>query len=201
MNFFLASKRVVPSTKNAIVIGNSLGHDLTLNNGQYHHVNTRTLVEGLGPCIKLTAWGGKDKFEAHSAPELENLNNIRQRVSDIIEGLRGRMRKSLDEIHAFITGGIEYNPHNPVSEKSMDLIETIYEALQKEGIPTSVIAAQRGDGLKTRLNSLVLNNNMYIYGKPVDEVLASDKKNIKEALEDKFDFVEFADNFSINTLK
>ena len=79
MNFYLASKKVIPTTKNAIVIGNSLGHDLTLSNGQYHHINTRTLVEGLGPCIKLTAWGGKDKFEAHSAPELENAvkNNIK----------------------------------------------------------------------------------------------------------------------------
>ncbi len=111
------------------------------------------------------------------------------------------MRKSMDEIHAFITGGIEYNPHNPVSEKSMDLIETTYEALQKEGIPTSVIAAQRGDGIKTRLNTLVLNNNMYIFGKPVDDVLASDKSNLKEALEDHFDFVEFADDFSVKALK
>ena len=201
MNFYLASKKVIPTTKNAIVIGNSLGHDLTLNKGQYHHVNTRTLVEGLGPCIKLTAWGGKDKFEAHSAPELESINNIGERISDIIEGLRGRMKKSMDEIHAFITGGIEYNPHNPVSEQSMDLIETIYEALQKEGVPTSVIAAQRSDGIKTRLNTLVLNNNMYIFGKPIDDVLASDKNNLKEALEDHFDFVEFSKDFSVNTLK
>ena len=83
----------------------------------------------------------------------------------------------------------------------MDLIETIYEALQKEGIPTSVIAAQRSDGIKTRLNTLVLNNNMYIFGKPIDDVLASDKNNLKEALEDHFDFVEFSKDFSVNTLK
>ncbi len=201
MNFFLASQKVVPTTKQAIVIGNSLGHDLTLNKGQYHHVNTRTLVEGLGPCIKLTVWGGKDKFEAHSAPELENINSVGQRVSNIIEGLRGRMRQSMDEIHAFITGGIEYNQHSRVSQQSMDLIETIYEALQQEGVPTSVIAAQRGDGIKTRLNTLVLNNNMYIFGKPIDDVLASDKNNLKEALEDHFDFVEFANDFSVKTLK
>ena len=201
MNFYLASKQVIPTTKNAIVIGNSLGHDLILSKGQYHHVNTRTLVEGLGPCIKLTAWGGKDKFEAHSAPELENIDNIGERISNIIEGLRGRMRKSFDDIHAFITGGIEYNPQKPESEKSMSLIEEMYEALQKEGIPTSVIAAQKSDGINTRLKTLVFNNNMYIYGKPVDNILASEKSNLTEAIEDHFDFVEFADGFSISTLK
>jgi len=201
MNFYLASQKVIPDTKSAIVIGNSLGYDLILGKGKYHNVNTRTLVEGLGPCIKLTAWGGKDKFEAHSAPELENINNIEQKINDIIDGLRGRMRKSFDDIHAFITGGIEYNPQNPVSEKSMNLIEKIYEALQKEGVPTSVIAAQKSDGLNTRLNTLGFNNNMYIYGKPIDEVLLSDKTDLKEALEDNFDFVEFADDFLVSSLK
>lgn len=201
MKFYLVSQKLAPTTKQAIVIGNTLGHDLTLSHGKYHNVSTKTMVEGLGPCLKLTAWGGKDKFEAHSAPELEPIEAVGDRIRNIVEVLRGRMKNSFDEVHAFITGGVEYNHDNPVSKQSMDLLEEMYESLAKEGVPTTVIAAQRGDGLKTRISSIAYQDKDFIFGKPIDDVLSSDKQTLEEALNNHFDFVELDKNFSLNVIK
>lgn len=200
MKIVLASKQFIPTTKTATIIGDSLGHDLFLNKGQYHHLNTRTQVKGLGPCIKLTAWAEKNKFEAHSAPEMEPIEAVGKRISEMVEGLRGRLRNSFNEVHAFLTGGIERNPNNPDSELSMDLLEEMYKALKKEGVPTSVIAAQKGDGLNTRINTLAFKDNMYIYGKPIDDVINS-KSSLKDALEERFAFVELSDNTPVSILK
>ena len=193
MKIILSSRKLVPSIKNATIIGNSLGHDLTLSNGKIHNMATRILVEGIGPCAKLTMWGGKQKFEAHTAPELESIENIGQSISKIIENMRGKMKHSFDELHAFILGGIEYDKSNPVSKQSMDLIEGMYDALGKEGIPTTVVAGQRGNGLKTRIDSFSQNDNIFVYGKPIDDVINSKTQTLEDALNENFDFVELAD--------
>ncbi len=193
INIVLAAEKVIPTAKNAVVIGNSLGHDLTLNHGQYHHLNTKTLVEGVGPCARLMMWAGKHKFDAHTAPELEPLEGVRQQISTVVENLRSKIKNSFDEVHAFITGGIEYNSQNPVSKQSLDLIEEMYEAMQKEGVPTTVIACQRGDGLKTRLNSLSYQENIFVTGKPIDNVINSKNSSLEDTLNEYFDFVEISD--------
>lgn len=200
MKIVLASKQFIPTTKTATVIGDSLGHDLFLNKGQYHHLNTRTQVKGLGPCIKLTAWAEKNKFEAHSAPELEPIEAVGARISEMVEGLRARLRNSFNDVHAFITGGIERNPNNPVSEQSMDLLEEMYEALMKEGVPTSVIAAQRGNSINSRIDTLTFKDNMFMYGKPIDDVLNSNA-SLKDALEERFAFVELSDKIPVSIMK
>ena len=200
MKIILASKHLIPTTKTATVIGDSLGHDLFLHKGQYHHLNTRTQVKGLGTCVNLTAWAENNKFEAHSAPEIEPIEAVGNRIRDMVEGLRGKLRNSMNEVHAFLTGGIERNPNNPDSELSMDLLEEMYEALIREGVPTSVIAAQKGDGLNTRINTLTFKDNMYIYGKPIDDVISS-KSELKEALNKHFAFVKLSEDTPVRILK
>lgn len=192
MNIVLASKQIIPTTNNALIVGNSLGYDLTLSHGKMYNLSSKTLVEGLRTCAKLTIWAGKNKFEARTAPELEPINAINQKISEIVENLRGKLRNTFDEVHAFITGGVEYNPKNPVSQQSLDLLNEMYESLQKEGVPTTVIAAQRGDGLKTRINSMSYKNKIFVYGKPIDDVINSKKSSIQDALDDAFDFVELS---------
>ena len=82
----------------------------------------------------------------------------------------------------------------------MDLIEEMYESLTKEGVPTSVIAAQRGDGVNSRLNTFSYKDNLYIYGKPIDDVINS-KEGLKDALNNRFAFVEISDNTPVSILK
>lgn len=200
MNIVLASKKFVPTTKQAMEIGSSLGHDLLLNKGKYHHINTRTQVKGLATCTSLTAWAEKVKYEAHSAPELEPLEAVENRINEILDGIRDRLNDTFSEIHAFITGGIEYNPKNPVSEKSMSLIEEMYDILSEKGVQTSVIAGQRGDGVNTRINTLSFKDNIFMYGKPIDDVLDA-KIDLKDALNKHFDFVELSDDISVSALK
>ena len=142
-------------------------------------------------------WAGKDKFEAHSAPEIEPIQNVADNISKIIENLRGRLRNSFDEVHAFITGGIQYDSHNPVSQQSMDLLEEMYEALAKEGVPTTVIAAQKSDGLKTRLNSVSFKDNIFVYGKPIDNIINSKIQPLEDRLGEEFDFIELDNKIPI----
>ena len=201
MNIIVSTKQFLPTTKNAMIIGNSLGHDLTISkSGKYHNVNTKTLIEGLGPCVGLTMWTGKNKFNAHSAPELEPINTVGEKISVVIETLRGKLKNSFDEVHAFITGGVAYDSQNPVSRQSMDLISEMYETLFKEGVPNVVIAGQKSDGIKTRLDTVAFGDNIFLTGKPIDSIVKSEK-SLEDEIEEQFDFVEFSKNIPVGLLK
>ena len=202
INVLLASKKFIPCTKTTMVIGDTFGRDLTLSKGKFHNTCTRTITENLGPCTKLTMWIGKHKYEGNSAPELEPIENVYHIIDNIVETLRGKVRNSFDEVHAFITGGIGYNPKNPVSKQSMDLIEEMYEALYKQGVPTSVVAAQKGNGTKTALGTLAFKDNIYVFGKPIDEiVLSSQNGDMESILNNHFDYVELTKEVPVKIVK
>jgi len=203
MKIILAKKIIIPTNNYPRVVGNSLGHDLTMSHGKYYNLVSDSYLEGLGSCVGLTAWAGKNKFIANSAPELESLKNIDGNITKIIENLRGKLKNSFDEVHAFITGGIKYDPNIKGSKESFNLIEELYESLFRQGVPTTVIAGQKGDGLKTRINSKALADNIFISGKPVDEIILSAKEEhlSKDILEEQFDFVELLDNMPVKIEK
>ena len=204
MKILLAPKTFkFPAIAPSGIIGSSLGHNLTLGHGKYLNIATKTLTEDLGPCVNLTMWAGKQKFVGHSAPELEHIDRdegLNITIGRITDNLRGRLKNSLDEIHAFITGGIARDGKSEMSDKSFTLIEEMYEALSKLGIPTTVIAGQKSNGLKTRMQAFAYNDNIFIKGQPIDNITKTDL-NLEDAIKNEFDFVELTKNTPIEIAK
>ena len=55
----------------------------------------------------------------------------------------------------------------------MDLISEMYETLFKEGVPNVVIAGQKSDGIKTRLDTVAFGDNIFNFCTLQDEILIS----------------------------
>ena len=190
--------------RNNCVVGNSLGHDLMVKNGKFLSPKNTTSVEGLGPCLQFFLWTPVKVFNSHSAPELESVPDVRKRILENAVKLRDDIKNKTREIIAFITGGMEYDPKLPITSKCNDCINDVYEALQEEGIDTVVIALQKGNGLKNRINTYARENTITCQGGPIRNIPKLDKNTKKEdlieALEEHFDFVELPPNVKVEVV-
>ncbi len=190
----LIKNNAYPVSRQSLEIGSGFGHDLTLANGKLAASKRPMHTNDMGPCLAILLQSPNQKFMAHIAPEIEISNTVITRLNKVISEMRNSFKRSYEELIAVITGGIEYNSKSNLSAKSMELAETAYDVFSKEGIPTTIIAGQRGDGLNTRLNLYSHYKNSFIWGKPINSINPKNasQKEVQRALEDNFDFVEIA---------
>lgn len=190
--------------RKSVLVGDSLGYDLTIKQGKFISPKNTTSVEGLGPCIQVLLWSPLQIFNSHSAPELEKLGQVGKKVVENAVKLRDDIKNKTGEIIAFITGGMQYDPKVPISNESSKFLNEIYDALQEEGIETIVIAGQKKDGLNKRINTYARENSVTCVGGPIKELPKigknADNKEIQEILEEYFDFVELPPSAKIEVI-
>ncbi|MBR6126787.1 hypothetical protein IKQ21_03795 [bacterium] len=164
---------------------------------------TVAIATDLAPVVGITLWTPEKKIAVCSTPTVEKLRNVPDRVKNLIETLHNESRKSYDRMLAFITGGVAYNSHNANAKDSAELVEKIYDAFQKEGIETSVIADQFADSKTQRINSYCVANNITLWGKPINQLELNKNSNadeIENALAEEFDFVELSPNIDFRVI-
>lgn len=192
------------AAKTAYIGDGKLACDATFRKGKLLDISSPTAIKGLGPCVGITLFSPKRKFSAHSAAEFELPQFLSKPMEKVIKNLRGDLKRSYEEIVAFIIGGIQATKENKLSQNSSALVDAYYEELKKHNIPTTVIAGQLGDGINTRLNTYFTTGHIIVNGKPISDLALSEKSGlneIKNALEKKFDFVEISPSLPVRFLE
>ena len=181
--------------------GNS---EYTLNK-KYKTLVSKTvaIATDLAPVVGITLWTPEKKIAACSTPKIEKLKNIPDKVQKMIETLHNESRKTYDRMLAFITGGVAYDSKNANAAESAELVDTIYNAFQKEGIETSVIADQFADSKAQRINSYCVGNNITIWGEPINQMKLDKNAKLSEmedALSEGFEFVELSPSIEFKVI-
>lgn len=198
----LMQKAVYPNIKRqSLEVGNSLGHDLSVKHGATVVKRMPKLVNGLGPCVGIAIFGLNKKFIAHSAPELDYPNYARDFLSKKIDEIKMIDKCKEKDISALIYGGIAYDSNNPLSEDSCRLVDAMEEACELEGVSPAILTGQFSDGLDTRLDSYVGQNQVTIWGKLINQIKSNQNATqveIQKLLEEFFEYVKIPDNVEIN---
>ena len=77
-----------PQLKRKAVIGDSLGYDLTVKKGKFLSPKNTSVVEGLGPCLQFFLWSPNKIFNSHSAPELDQVSDVKKRIVEYALALK-----------------------------------------------------------------------------------------------------------------
>lgn len=197
INVKILRETVCPKLKQVTEIGDSLGYNLTLkDSGKFLTSGRAVSIDGLGSCVGLrletnSPIAQRKTFSAHIAPELEIVEGTCDYVSNIINDLRNSIRKSYEDVIAFLTGG---------TEQSRGLIDEIYRALSQENVHSTLVAGQKNEVLKNGLNSNRINSYFYkgdaiVYGDGIKKI-KKDKdipaEEIQDILDEHFDYVEIS---------
>ena len=197
----LMQKAVYPNLKRqSLEVGNSLGHDLSVRHGATVVKKMPKFVKGLGPCVGITIFGLNKKFIAHSAPELDPTSNVKKFLSKKIAEMRMNDKCKEKDMSAVIYGGIAFDESNPLSEDSCRLVDAMEEACELEGIEPTIITGQFNDGLNTRLDSYVGQNQVTIWGKLIDQIKShqnATQAEIQNILEQIFEYVKIPQNTEV----
>lgn len=193
-----------PQLQRKSVIGDSLGYNLTVKNGKFLSPKNTSVVEGLGPCLQFFLWSPHKIFNSHSAPELDHVSDVKKRIVECALALKDDVKNKTQEVVAFITGGMKYNPKLPITAKCNEFINETYDALQDAGINTVIIAGQKGDGLNSRINTYARDNSITCLGGPIKDIpkfkKGMDIDECTEILEDYFDYVELSPDVEIEVI-
>ena len=200
----LLPNKTYPALKRkGLTIGNSLGHDLSLKYGKLINSKSPRIVEGLGPCVGCVIFAN-DKFVAHSAPELDNNTNfIKDFISEKIYQLKNKNKLKDEDISAVIYGGIAYDSTNPISEDSCRLVDAIEEGCNLESIEPTIITGQFSDGLTTRIDSYIGQDQITLWGKLIEKIKLTQnttQAEIQKVLENLFEYVKIPDNTKLKVL-
>lgn len=203
---FLPNKAYPTLKRKGLEIGNSLGHDLLVRHGSTNKSVVPRAINGLGPCVGLTIFTPKMKFGAHSAPEIDtNYNSITDFISKKIDELRRESRCKDEEVSAVIYGGIASDTDNiTLSSASCNLVDAMEEACNLEGVEPTIITGQFGDGLNTRINSYIGNQQITMWGNLVDKFnlkLNASQNEIKKILDEFFEYVKIPQNTKLEILE
>ena len=197
--------RVYPTlASSGYEVGNSLGHNLSVKYGATNINSTARAIKGLGPCVGLTIFTPKHKFNAHSAPEFDtNSNSIIDFIAEKINEIRTKSNCKDDEVSAIIYGGIAYDQNNPLSEASCSIVDTLERSCEVEGVEPAIITGQYSDGLKTRIDSHIGSRQITLWGKWIDKMQSSinaSQSEIRKRLEEIFEYVKIPQNYRLNVL-
>ena len=195
----LLPNRIYPKLKaQRLEVGSSLGHDLSMRNGKIVASSVPKMVKGLGPCVGLAIFANKYKFVAHSAPEHDtNMELNSDFISRKINEVRTKGLCKDEDVTAVIYGGTAYDPQNPVSEMSCELVDSIEEGCKLEGVEPTIITGQFGDGLETRIDSYIGQNQITIWGKLIDKIKQThnaSQEEIQKVLSELFEYVKVGRN-------
>ncbi|MBQ7764606.1 hypothetical protein IJ384_04470 [bacterium] len=192
----LLPNKVWPKLKNNyLIVGNSLGHDLSIRHGKLTHVDNAKMVTGLGPCVGLAITSPKQHFVAHSAPEIDtDMNFVSRFLEDVLGKIRYKLNKQDEEISAVIYGG---------DDRSWDLVNTMADVFESENITPTIIAGQKNDSTENRIDSYVRNGHITLWSKLIDKInLTKDatQEQIKNKLEEIFNCVEIPEGTELRVL-
>lgn len=177
--------------REGIEVGSSLGYNLSVRHGDKVSNSSPKVVNGLGPCVGVAIIGSKDKFVAHSAPELDKNYNVFEFITKKINEIREKSKS--DDVSTVIYGGIAYNSENPLSEDSCALVDKFEEACLSEGVEPTIITGQYSDGLETRINSYIGNKQITLWSKLIDGIdlgVNAPKEEVIKTLEQLFEYVK-----------
>lgn len=202
---FLPNKAYPSLLKAGYEVGNSLGHDLSVKYGVTNTNHTARAIKGLGPCVGITIFTPKYKFNAHSAPEADtNPNFIMKFLTKKIDEIRTKSKCKDEDVSAIVYGGIAYDGKNPISEDSCHLVDVLEESCNLEGIEPTIITGQYNDGLNTRINSHIGTKQITMWGKWIDKMQAAvnaSQSDIQKTLEELFEYVKIAPNTKLKVLE
>lgn len=188
--------------REGIEVGSSLGHNLSVRHGDKVSNSCPKVVNGLGPCVGVAIIGSKDKFVAHSAPEIDIKYNVVEFITKKINEIREKSKS--DDVSTVIYGGIAYNGENPLSEDSCALVDKFEEACLSEGVEPTIITGQYSDGLKTRLNSYIGNKQMTLWSDLFNGVnlgTKASKEEVVKTLEKLFEYVKVPEQTALKVLE
>lgn len=192
---FLPNKTWPILKEKRLIIGNSLGHDLSVRYGKLGSNNMAKMVMGLGPCLGIAITSPKQDFIAHSAPEIDtDMNFVSRFLAETIDKMRYNSKCKDEEISAVIYGG---------DNRSWDLINTIADTFESENIEPTIIAGQKLDSTKNRIDSYIHNNNITMWGKLVDKIkLTKDatQEQIAKILDELFNCVELPEGTKLKMM-
>lgn len=201
---FLPNKVYPSLVDKGYEVGNSLGHDLSIKYGMTNTNHTAKALKGLGPCVGLTIFTPKYKFNAHSAPEIDtDSNSIIKFITEKIHELRIKSQCKDTDVSAVIYGGIAYDPQNPISDASCRLVDALEEGCNLESVKPTIITGQYSDGVKTRINSHIGTKQITIWGKWIDKmqnVVNASQSEIQKTLEELFEYVKIPQDVKLNVL-
>lgn len=179
----------------SLVVGNSLGHDLSIRYGKLGSRDAAKMILGLGPCLGIAISSPKQNFVAHSAPEIDtDMNFVSRFLAETIDKMRYNSKCKDEEISAVIYGG---------DERSWDLVNTIADTFESENIEPTIIAGQKGDSTKNRIDSYIHNNHITMWGKLIDKIkLTKDatQEQIAKILDEMFNCVEIPESTELKII-
>ena len=191
---FLPNK-VWPTLKPSLIVGNSLGHDLSIRYGKLSRRDAAKMVLGLGPCVGLAISTPKDHFVSHSAPEIDtDMNFVTRFLQDTVGKMRYNSNCKDEEISAVIYGG---------DDRSWDLVNTMADVFESENIESTIIAGQKGDSINTRIDSYIREGHVTLWGKLIDKINLTKnatQEQIVKILEELFNCVEIPKNTDLRII-
>lgn len=200
----ILTNKVYPKLeRKGLEVGSSLGHDLYVRLGKTVAKASPKTVNGLGPCVGFAIFGTRNKFVAHSAPELENFNAVRDFISKKIDEIRMNDNCKPEDMSAVIYGGIAYDDENSLSDESCRLVDTIEEACNLECVEPTIITGQFSDGLNTRIDSYIGDGQITMWGKLFDKIKlnhAATPAEVENTLEQVFEYIKIPSNARVKVV-
>lgn len=195
--------KVYPIQRQATIIGDSIGKHISINHSKQLSSKQPIHTNITEPSVGITLWSPSKKIATKSTPSIDVPLLASRQLINIITNLRNSISKSYEEIIAVLVGGVSYIPNNPISAKSVELIDKLYKTLQDEGIETTMVAGRFCNNINSKLNTYVTDGKMFLWGKPFDNKglnIKNTQDEIKEILSDNFDFVEISPEAPISII-
>ena len=135
----------------------------------------------------------KNKCVINVDPVQQDLSVIHDHLGEVLSELRGKMKKSYDEVVALVVGGRAYDVSNKFSDKSVKFTDAICEFMESERIPSTKLLEQNISRSTQGVNIYSHRENAVISGGIIDEFAEANSKtseDIDKVAEKFFDIFE-----------
>lgn len=180
------------------------GRNLTIKGGKYLTPLSYNAIENIDAGLQILIHTPIKNFIAHIMPNLENIETVGQKVAEIAAKLRDESANKTKEVFAFITGGKSSESTDPLAADSSKMLNNVYDALEEEGVETTVIASPYTEREKY-LTTCTRKDKIDCTGGLIDTLPEipnnATNKEVQDILENYYEFVEISPNTKVNIFK
>lgn len=185
----LANPKRFYKVKQHFELSNPHDMQMTINGCKRQIINNyATEANNLRDNIAIIFQTLRNKCVINVDPVQQDLSVVQDHLGEIVSELRGKMKKSYDEVVALVAGGRAYDVSNKFSDKSVKFTDTICEFMESERIPSTKLLEQNIDRCAQGINVYSHRENAVISGGIID-----DFANVSYGLHD--DINKIAENF------
>ena len=130
--------------KNRIELTNPRDMQMTIEGCQRPVVNSYAVdINNLKENVAIILQTLKNKCVINVDPAQQDMSVVQDHLGQVLADLRGKIKKSYDEVIGIVIGGRSFDASNKFADKGIQLTDEICEFMENEHIPSTKLLEQK----------------------------------------------------------